>query len=457
MATMSSAAVEMISKEIIKPTTPTPYQLRNFNISLFDQYMPPNYTTVILFYPASIAADSTGSELHDDLGLLKRSLSETLVHFYPMAGRLKDNMVVECNDQGVDFYEVKIKAKMCDFMVKPDEFPLNLLLPYEVVSKNFVKEAQVIVQVNMFDCGGTAISLCVSHKIADACTMSTFIRNWAGNTYSARCGGAPTTNQNSFPSFDSASLFPPSEQLVFPSEVPPTLVSHPTDDSRREKSVSKRFVFDAVKINSVREKLPVLMHDNYKSSSRPTRVDVVTALVWKAAMKSAPSDDVLPTVNHVVSFRKKIDPPLPDVSFGNLCAVVATAVSPGATVTSRNDGVEVQEVLEDQLAELVAQLRGEKYKVKGDKGCIEKIFLSFVGGDNALWMASWSKFGFYDADFGWGRPVWVTTDLSIVEPNQNLICMMDTKCGEGIEVSAKFLENDMAKFELHLSKILELF
>ncbi|KAI3880189.1 hypothetical protein MKX03_024781 [Papaver bracteatum] len=449
MATMSSAAVEVISKEIIKPTTPTPYQLRNFNISLFDQYMPPSYTPVILFYPAAVADSTGGSKLHDDLGgLLKRSLSETLVRFYPMAGRLKDNMVVDCNDQGVEFYEVKIKAKMCDFMMKPDEFPLSLLLPAEVVAVNFVKEAQVIVQVNMFDCGGTAISLCASHKIADACTMSAFIRNWAGNTYSTRCGGAPTANQNLLPSFDAASLFPPSEQLVCPSEVPPTSVSH----SSGAKSVSKRFVFDAVKINSVREKLQGLMHENYKCSGRPTRVDVVTALVWKAAMKSAPSDGFLPTVNHVMNFRKKMEPPLPDVSFGNLCAVVSTAVSPGATAASTND-----EVLEDQLAELVAQWRGEKYKVKGDKGCMEKIFLSFVGGDNALWMASWSKFGFYDADFGWGKPVWVTTDLLVVEPNQNLICMIDTKCGEGIEVSAKFLENDMAKFELHLSEILKLF
>ncbi|KAI3951068.1 hypothetical protein MKW92_009865, partial [Papaver armeniacum] len=287
----------------------------------------------------------------------------------------------------------------------------------------------VIVQVNMFDCGGTAISLCMSHKIADACTMSAFIRNWAGNTCSARCGGAPTPNQNLLPSFDAASLFPPSEQLVCPPEVPPT----PLSDSRGDKSVSKRFVFDAAKITSVREKLQ--MHDNYKCSGRPTRVDIVTALVWKAAIKSALS---VSTVNHVVSFRNKIDPPLPDASVGNLCVVVTTVVSPVATATSANGEVEVQ------LAELVAQLRGEKYKVKGDKGCIEKLFLSFAGGgDNALWIGSWSKFGFYDADFGWGKPVWVTTDLSVVEPNQNLICMIDTKCGEGIEVSAKFLESDM--------------
>ncbi|KAI3958537.1 hypothetical protein MKW98_028601 [Papaver atlanticum] len=405
MATMSSAAVEEITKEIIKPTTPTPYQLRNFNISLLDQYMPPNYTPLILFYPVAVA-NTTESKLHDDLGLLKRSLSETLVHFYPMAGHDYESLI--------------------------------LFFPSEVVSINFVKEAQVIIQVNMFDCGGTAISLCVSHKIADACTMNTFIRNWVGNT--SEFASLTTTNQNLLPSFDSASLFPPSEQLVCPSEVPSTPISYPNDDNSGGKGVSKRFVFDALKITSVREKLQVLMHDHYKCR-RPTRVDIVTSLVRKAAMKSAPSDGFLPMANHVMNFRKKMDPPLPDVSFGNLCAVVTT------TSSSANDEVEVQEVLEDQLVELITLLMGEKDKVKGDKGCIAKIFLSCINGDDDDSKAKNSD----------DHPIWVTTDLSMVEPNQNLICMIDKKCGQGIEVSAKFLENDMAKFELHLSEILKLF
>ncbi|KAI3867348.1 hypothetical protein MKW98_001782 [Papaver atlanticum] len=178
---------------------------------------------------------------------------------------------------------------------------------------NFIKEAQVMVQVNMFDCGGIAICVCISHKIADACTMSTFIRNWEGKTNTARCGGSiviPTRNQNLLiPSFDSAALFP---------EIPPTPV--PKEDSRIEKIVSNRFVLDAVKIKSVREKLQVLMHDKHKFH-RPTRVEVVSALIWKAAMKSSPTGSSS-TVYHVVNFRKKIDPPLHDVSFGNICAII---------------------------------------------------------------------------------------------------------------------------------------
>ncbi|MCL7037049.1 hypothetical protein MKW94_019418 [Papaver nudicaule] len=329
---------------------------------------------------------------------------------------------------------------------------------------NFVREAQVIVQVNMFDCGGTAICLCVSHKIADACTISTFIRNWAATTNSARCRGAnialPTTNQNIFPSFDSASLFPPSEQLVFPSGTPPIL-PYPTNDSIGDKVVTKRFVFDAVKITSVREKLQVLMPDNYKYR-RPTRIEVVSALIWKSVMKSAPAGSSS-RVNHAVNFRRKMDPPLQDVSFGNLCVVITAVLAATTAATTTNKAVG------SELSEFVAQLRGEIDKVKGDKGCMEKIALNFFNGYDAsnsvngnvqdeaiaLWMVSWCNFGLYDADFGWGKPIWVTTD-PFIEQNKNIVYMNDTKCGEGIEVWVKFLEDDMAKFELNLSEILDL-
>ncbi|RZC58941.1 hypothetical protein C5167_006242 [Papaver somniferum] len=374
--------------------------------------------------------------------LRSKSLSETLVHFYPMAGRMKDNIVIDCNDEGIGFSVVKIKGKMCDFMMQPNE-SLNLLLPSEVVSMKFVKEAQVIVQVNMFNCGGTAICLCTSHKIADLCTMSTFIRNWAGTTNTTRDGGAiaaPTTNQNLLPSFDSASLFPPREQLVSPSGVPPIAVPYPQEDVRGDKIVSKRFVFDAVKITSLREKLEVLMHGNYKSS-RPTRVEVVAALIWKAAVISSPAGS-LSTVNLTVNYRKRIDPPLLDVSFGNFTGMVTVALSATTATKSTTNHTSIQ------LTEFVAQLRGEINMVKGDKSCIEKIFLRCVGDyvepiaknitgvENeglALLMTSWCRFGLYDADFGWGKPIWVTTD-PFIEPNKNIIVMNDTKCGDGIEV-----------------------
>nr|Q94FT4.1 RecName: Full=Salutaridinol 7-O-acetyltransferase; Short=salAT [Papaver somniferum]AAK73661.1 salutaridinol 7-O-acetyltransferase [Papaver somniferum]AKJ85665.1 SAT salutaridinol 7-O-acetyltransferase [synthetic construct] len=473
MATMYSAAVEVISKETIKPTTPTPSQLKNFNLSLLDQCFPLYYyVPIILFYPAT-AANSTGSSNHhDDLDLLKSSLSKTLVHFYPMAGRMIDNILVDCHDQGINFYKVKIRGKMCEFMSQPD-VPLSQLLPSEVVSASVPKEALVIVQVNMFDCGGTAICSSVSHKIADAATMSTFIRSWASTTKTSRSGGstAAVTDQKLIPSFDSASLFPPSERLTSPSGMSEIPFSSTPEDTEDDKTVSKRFVFDFAKITSVREKLQVLMHDNYKSR-RQTRVEVVTSLIWKSVMKSTPAG-FLPVVHHAVNLRKKMDPPLQDVSFGNL-SVTVSAFLPATTTTTTNavnktinsTSSESQVVLHE-LHDFIAQMRSEIDKVKGDKGSLEKVIQNFASGHDAsikkindvevinFWISSWCRMGLYEIDFGWGKPIWVTVDPNI-KPNKNCFFMNDTKCGEGIEVWASFLEDDMAKFELHLSEILEL-
>ncbi|KAI3867347.1 hypothetical protein MKW98_001781 [Papaver atlanticum] len=152
-------------------------------------------------------------------------------------------------------------------------------------------------------------------------------------------------------------------------------------------------------------------------------------------------------------------------------AITAQKNTANETSSRTSNEVEVLEVLENQLTEFVAQLRGEINKVKGDKGCIEKIFISSISGYDdfianisdvkdealALWMTSWSNFGLYDADFGWGKPIWVTSSDLFIEPGKNKVFLIDTKCGQGIEVWVNFEEDDMSKFELHLSEILELF
>ncbi|KAI3980249.1 hypothetical protein MKX01_035433 [Papaver californicum] len=369
------STIELISKHIIQPSTPTPCHLKNYSLSLIDQYVPPIFVPTILFYPA--AANSTGSKQHDDdLELLKWSLSETLVHVYPMAGRLKDNITVNCNDEGVEFIVVKIKGKMCDFLMEPDE-QLSRLLPSEVVSMNLVREAQVIIQVNVFKCCAIAISLCISHKIADMSSVATFIRSWAHTNTMVRGGIAPAscnTNQKLQPTFESAALFPPSKQLVSLSGLPPTLPDlYPSGESKSDnKILSKRFVFDWVMIDSVRGKLLALIDDKF---CRPTRVELVSALIWKS----------------------------------------------------------------------------------GDSGCI----LDRTRGDSiedevikVLWMTSWCNFGFYEIDFGWGRPIWVTTDATLF-PHKNNFVMNDTICGEGIEVWVNLVEDDMASFQVNLAELLD--
>ncbi|XP_068322231.1 tabersonine-19-hydroxy-O-acetyltransferase-like isoform X3 [Pyrus communis] len=53
------------------------------------------------------------------------------------------------------------------------------------------------------------------------------------------------------------------------------------------------------------------------------------------------------------------------------------------------------------------------------------------------------RFPFYEPDFGWGKPPWVTSGTEF----KNLILLMDTRDGDGIEVSLNLKEEDMAIFE----------
>lgn len=55
--------------------------------------------------------------------------------------------------------------------------------------------------------------------------------------------------------------------------------------------------------------------------------------------------------------------------------------------------------------------------------------------------ASWCRFPMYEADFGWGKPVWFTTSES------NSIVLMDTRDGGGIEALVNMEEQDMIRFE----------
>lgn len=98
-----SIEVETLAREIIKPSFPTPHHLRNLKLSLLDQIIPVEYTAVILFYRGN---DDTHHHSHISQHL-KQSLSETLKIYYPFAGIIKDHILVECKDNGVEYVEAQ--------------------------------------------------------------------------------------------------------------------------------------------------------------------------------------------------------------------------------------------------------------------------------------------------------------------------------------------------------------
>ena len=59
-------------------------------------------------------------------------------------------------------------------------------------------------------------------------------------------------------------------------------------------------------------------------------------------------------------------------------------------------------------------------------------------------LSSWCRFPMYEVDFGWGKATWVSTTAF---PFKNVVILMSTSCGEGIEAWLNMLEDDMPSFQ----------
>jgi hypothetical protein len=88
--------IEIVSKDYCKPLVPT-HHLKS-KLSLLDQISSSFYVPLVLLYSAPENINET--TIFDNL---KKSLSETLACFYPLAGRLEGNTSVHRENGAVVF------------------------------------------------------------------------------------------------------------------------------------------------------------------------------------------------------------------------------------------------------------------------------------------------------------------------------------------------------------------
>ncbi|KAL3501065.1 hypothetical protein ACH5RR_035514 [Cinchona calisaya] len=310
--------VVLISKCTIKPSFPTPDHLHNLKLSFLDQVSSQIYIPRIFFYTHNNRYK--GDDHNQFIKRLKISLSDTLTQFYPLAGRLRGNQYIECNDEGVHFFEAQAECNLYQ-VVEEDHYPskLNKFLPYKL---KIVGDHQPLlaIQVNLFQCGGLAIGVCISHKIADAFSLAMFIKHWAAETRGSSSSDGDNYIMVIKPSFELAKHFPPKYMSLF---TPQT-----ADNYTRENLVARRFVFSAPIIEEIRSKLA---NANRSSSARsPTRVEALSAVIWERFVAANGLEEELQrkvyTLVQVVNMRKRIPSMKLDACFGNIS--VPASISP---------------------------------------------------------------------------------------------------------------------------------
>ncbi|KAL2506161.1 HXXXD-type acyl-transferase family protein [Abeliophyllum distichum] len=418
--------INIVSRKFVKPSRPTPEKLRTYKISCVDEINPSINIVGLLYYPST---DNIGN-----LNNLEKSLEEILPQFYPLAGRyIKENHSVDCSDQGVEYIQAQVDCELLEIIgsgVEPLE--LNDLLPVEVGAADEASDPILSVQINKFKCGGVAIAIAISHRIVDASSFGTLLSAW---TKASR----GDNSEPIIPNFDSPLYFP-GENLG--------KLDLGTIRTRDPTIVTKRILFDKKAIANLRARVSHLYENSYRP---PSRVLVVSSFLSVALMRcdhtklhGKPRDFL---ISQAVNIRERTVPPLSKYSCGNLVSLGMVECSSEETKSLDFErlvpllGNAARKVVSDCAKILSNCQDGHKMLVDAFAGATDK---SRDDNLNSIWFSDWSKFGFYDNDFGFGKPIWTSVANN---PFKNLIIMLNTKENDGIEAWVHLHEKDMPYFE----------
>nr|NP_001295454.1 BAHD acyltransferase At5g47980-like [Fragaria vesca]AAN07090.1 alcohol acyltransferase [Fragaria vesca] len=437
---MEKIEVSIISKHTIKPSTSSS-PLQPYKLTLLDQLTPPSYVPMVFFYPITGPAVFNLQTLAD----LRHALSETLTLYYPLSGRVKNNLYIDDFEEGVPYLEARVNCDMNDFLRLPKIECLNEFVPIKPFSMEAISDERyplLGVQVNIFN-SGIAIGVSVSHKLIDGRTSDCFLKSWCAVFRGSR-------DKIIHPNLSQAALlFPPRDDL-------------PEKYARQmeglwfvgKKVATRRFVFGAKAIS--------VIQDEAKSESvpKPSRVQAVTSFLWKhliatsRALTSGTTSTRLSIATQVVNIRSRRNmETVWDNAIGNLIWFAPAILELSHTTL---------EISDLKLCDLVNLLNGSVKQCNGDyfetfmgkegygSMCeyldFQRTMSSMEPAPEIYLFTSWTNF-FNQLDFGWGRTSWIGVAGKIESAFCNLTTLVPTPCDTGIEAWVNLEEEKMAMLE----------
>uniref|UniRef100_A0A0D9XI57 Uncharacterized protein n=1 Tax=Leersia perrieri TaxID=77586 RepID=A0A0D9XI57_9ORYZ len=173
--------------ELLRPARPTPRETKSLS-DLDDELTLRYYETVVGFFHRGDVDHDNGGDITrpavvDPAKAIRAALAEALVYYYPIAGRLREEevidggtgrLVVDCTVEGVVFVEA-------DADVRLEDFGQPLLPPYPCVGellcdagdpRAVVGKPLLLMQVTRLKCGGFVLGFRICHNIADGFGMA---------------------------------------------------------------------------------------------------------------------------------------------------------------------------------------------------------------------------------------------------------------------------------------------
>ncbi|KAG4125780.1 hypothetical protein ERO13_D10G118900v2 [Gossypium hirsutum] len=392
--------MEITIKEsaIVRPAEDTPKRSlwnSNLDIVMIRYHIP----TVYYYKP-------NGSSDFFDTGRLKEALSKILVPFYPVAGRLgydeNGRLEIICNGEGVLFVEAETTAVMEHLIgAFAENHQVLRLVPKVDYSEGISSYPLILLQVTKFKCGGVCLGVGIQHTLGDGAAALHFINSWADTSRGLTPAIAPFIDRTLLRARD-----PPTPKLHHveydPSPALKSALKSQSDDHK--PSIVSTFKLTADQLNTLKAKANVA---NANGGIKYSSFNILAAHIWRCVSKARglPADQDT-KLYFPVDGRYRLDPPLPPGYFGNVIFTTALIAQAGNLETeSFTDTIK-------RIHEGLNQINDEYLRSAIDY--IEKVpdLNTLVRGPHTfrcpnLVVVPWNWLPIYEADFGWGRPIYM--------------------------------------------------
>ncbi|KAM0954587.1 putative 10-deacetylbaccatin III 10-O-acetyltransferase [Dioscorea sansibarensis] len=362
-------------KSMVKPAKPTPQT--TLNLSAIDN-LPGLRCKVRTYHVFSMGAHEPGK-------FIREAISKALVHYYPIAGRLtvskQGELQINCTGDGIFLSEAfaNCTLEQVNYLSHPLHPAHHQLLP-DPRRKIDPTDILVLIQVTEFACGGFVMGLVFCHSICDGLGAAQFLKSVAEF---ARGLIAPTVTpvwlREAIPTRANLSYTASSElpQLPIPS-----------------------YKLEQLTVGIPMEQIGTLKNKYYKlTGERCSMFEVLAAKVWQCRTRAInlESDEEVKLV-FFANVRNLVDPELPSGFYGN-CFFPVSVTAMGSVLAGVSE-IEVINMIKESKKKLPEEF-GKWVAGEGDDPYLPT--LSY----KTLFVSEWSRLGFGEVDYGWGKPLQV--------------------------------------------------
>eukprot|EP00252_Welwitschia_mirabilis_P014795 TRINITY_DN3278_c0_g1_i2.p1 TRINITY_DN3278_c0_g1~~TRINITY_DN3278_c0_g1_i2.p1 ORF type:complete len:435 (-),score=56.40 TRINITY_DN3278_c0_g1_i2:134-1438(-) len=418
---------------MVKPAEPTPQ--RDIWNSNLDLVIPRIHTASVYFYRP------TGSPDFFSMNVLKEALSKVLVTFYPMAGRLSRDsdgrIQINCNSEGVLLVEATTDSEIDDFGDFAPTMELKQLIPAIQYSEDISSYPLLVLQITFFKCGGAALGVGMQHHVADGYAGLHFINTWSDVARGLDITLPPFIDRTLLKARD-----PPTPKFHHIEYQPPPPLKSTTNGSLANQTTD----FSVGIFKFTKQDMEKLKSKAQESDTKATysSYELLSGHIWRSVCLARSLDSDQETKLYIATDgRNRLRPPLPPGYFGNVIftttpiAVAGDLMSKPVTYAA------------GKIHDALARMDDEYLRSALDYLELQPDLTALVRGAHTfrcpnIGITSWVRLPIHDADFGWGRPIFMGPGgiafegLAFVLPSSSMDGSLSVALGLQPDHMAKF-------------------